>query len=133
MNETATGKPCHCPFCEKMQAQIARLRESGIRYKELVEHYARQREVFELAAPTRAFDAALSDTADNDKWLAERDAKMLDGVIKCLNKISEFCPADPVIDVLDDSENNKICLHNAEIGDTARYALAIIRNQAKKG
>lgn len=41
-----------------------------------------------------------------------------------LEKISLFCPPDTTVDQLDESPEMAVRLHNAEIGDTARYALA---------
>lgn len=47
---------------ERYQARVRDLEEAGNRYKAIVETYARQYEVFELATPTRAFDKVLSTT-----------------------------------------------------------------------
>lgn len=49
--------------------------------------------------------------------------------IDCLNKISEFCPHDSSVDQLDDSPEMQRRLHDAEIGDTARSAIAALQPQ----
>jgi hypothetical protein len=50
----------------------------------------------------------------------------IEEVRKCLLKISEFCPPDNSADQLDESPEMQIRLHNAEVGDTARAAIAIL-------
>jgi len=50
------------------------------------------------------------------------------GVKECLEKISELCPPDPDLDQLDESRGNLERLHNAEVGDTARAALAMLES-----
>jgi hypothetical protein len=48
-----------------------------------------------------------------------------------LTKISSFNLPDPTVDLLDESPEMAVRLHNAEVGDTARAGLEILRRMAE--
>lgn len=52
--------------------------------------------------------------------------KLLPELRKALEKISDFCPRDTTVDMLDESPEMRARLHSAEIGDTARAGLQML-------
>lgn len=56
----------------------------------------------------------------------EEPVPAVSGIRHCLEKISAFCPEDPTVDQLDESGGMQRRLHSAEVGDTARSALAML-------
>lgn len=64
-------------------------------------------------------------TVQREGWVSVEDSKYKT-VIACLNKISEFCPIDNDVNQLDESPENLIKVSFAEIGDTARCAIAAL-------
>lgn len=51
---------------------------------------------------------------------------MISELHKILIKISDFCPPDNTVDLLDESPENSMRLTIAEVGDTARAGLSIL-------
>jgi hypothetical protein len=56
--------------------------------------------------------------------IIDEQVRQIEMLREALEKISLFCPPDTTVDQLDESPDMAIRLHNAEIGDTARCALA---------
>jgi hypothetical protein len=81
----------------------------------------------ELESPSNRTPASNVVESNEHKPVAPLgDAGKLVEALSCFNKISAFCPPDPTIDQLDDSEENSMRLHLAEIGDTARAGISAL-------
>jgi len=73
---------------------------------------------------TSDFEAGYLAGRVEQQVIIDEQVRKIEMLREALEKISLFCPPDTTVDQLDESPDMAIRLHNAEIGDTARCALA---------